>query len=155
MNIHRSPTLYLSRNLSDLKKKNTRLPAPERLSAPVQAINARNCLLKTLPVDIELYPHITHLNLSRNRLEKLLAKLTALQALTHLDLSFNHFETFPQVLINMPSLQWIDMRHARQPDYHTGYDTRSYRPIDIPEAFRKANPDCQILTDENTPVIDE
>ncbi|CAH0532390.1 hypothetical protein VST7929_00219 [Vibrio stylophorae] len=149
MDTHRDPDLFLGHSNYEISSLKTRLPDPTRLSQSIQAINASNCLLSTLPVNFEAYANIEALDLSRNCLSALPAKLSQFSALTHLNLSFNHFETFPAVLLKMPNLKWLDLRRASAPLYRTGYDAPDYQAIEIPETFRQKNPDCIILTDDS------
>nr|WP_240152876.1 hypothetical protein [Photobacterium alginatilyticum] len=129
-----------------LGEPKTRLPKTLPASSKITELNLSNCYLGTLPFGFELYTDVTKLSLRFNHLEGLPAKLAKLTELEELDLSYNHFDEFPKVLFKLKKLKRLDFRRPSQPDYRTGYGS-GYESVAVPQAFRDAFPDCEILED--------
>ncbi|MGF1728974.1 BRCT domain-containing protein [Photobacterium kasasachensis] len=142
---HRYPDIYMQHQ-NMLGEPKTRLPKTLPASSKITELNLSNCYLGALPFGFELYTDVTKLSLRFNHLEGLPAKLAKLTELEELDLSYNHFDEFPKVLFKLKKLKLLDFRRPSQPDYRTGYGS-GYESVAVPQVFRDAFPDCEILED--------
>lgn len=145
-NYHWHPTHYANR-FGKLGAAKFELPAELTGRSDITRLDLGNCLLSDLPKGIEHYRHIRSLSLSGNVFKALPESVAAFSELEELDLSFNHFRHFPEVLFKLTNLKRLDFRRATSPDLNTGYDA-NYHIVAIPQAFRDAFPECEILQDQ-------
>lgn len=122
----------------------TKLPGIDN----IQGLDLGNCLLSKLPKGAEAFKHVRVLSLANNTLETLPAALAKFTELEELDLSFNHFDEFPEQLFKLTRLKRLDFRRASRPDLDDNYGPY-YQGISVPQAFKDAFPDCEIIEDKD------
>lgn len=116
---------------------NAPLPVNALALGKIENLNLHNCKYETIRREIVAFKDLQKLDLSNNWIKVIPAYFLQLENLTELDLSFNIFPAFPIKLKKLKNLRRLDLRHNRS---RTGYE-----PLVVPDEFREALPDCEVL----------
>ena len=116
---------------------NAPLPVKAQELGKIESLNLHNCKYETIRREIVEFKDLTKLDLSHNWIKTIPGYFQQLQKLTELDLSFNIFEEFPIRLSKFKNLRRLDLRYNRS--------RQGFHPLTIPDAFREALPNCEVL----------
>lgn len=97
----------------------------------IYSLDLTNCRYNALSQKITKFKDLKYLNLSINEMSNLPDHFDALQNLITIDLRANKISVFPEVLGKLPKLKKVDLRENKD--------------VNIPEWFKKSNPDCEVL----------
>lgn len=120
-----------------LPSSSVSLPTLALKMGTIHSLNLHNCGYYTMNADIVEFKDLKHLDFSDNELTQIPDYFAELTNLETVDFRNHLLRDFPPVLTKMTNLKKIDLRISRT-DYR-------YGTMEIPAAFKEANPDCAVF----------
>lgn len=132
-----TPLANRAQDYYSLPSSSVKLPVLATKLGTIYSLNLHNCGYHAVNQEIIEFKDLKHLDFSDNELTSIPDYFAELTNLETVDLRNHLFREFPAVLTKMTHLKKIDLRISRV-DYRYGV-------MEIPEDFKKANPDCAVF----------